>query len=75
MISHDIGAIALGIFMFTAPDAWARGRMHGDVMVVAELIVTNAVMMGLVAGVLIAMIIGEQIVVEPIVLESEPTVQ
>ena len=30
MISHDIGAIALGILMFTAPDAWARGRMHGD---------------------------------------------
>ena len=24
-------AIALGIFVFTAPDAWARGRIHGDV--------------------------------------------
>ena len=24
-------AIAFGIFVFTAPDAWARGRMHGDV--------------------------------------------
>ena len=24
-------AIALGIFMLTAPDAWARGRIHGDV--------------------------------------------
>lgn len=24
-------AIALGIFVLTAPDAWARGRMQGDV--------------------------------------------
>lgn len=24
-------AIALGIFIFTAPDAWARGRMQGDI--------------------------------------------
>ncbi len=24
-------AIALSIFVLTAPDAWARGRMHGDV--------------------------------------------
>ena len=24
-------AIALGIFVLTAPDAWARGRIHGDV--------------------------------------------
>ena len=24
-------AIAWGIFVLTAPDAWARGRMHGDV--------------------------------------------
>ncbi len=24
-------AIAFGIFVFTAPDAWARGRMHEDV--------------------------------------------
>ena len=24
-------AIAFGIFIFTAPAAWARGRMHGDI--------------------------------------------